>query len=51
MNTSMLTRARELWFRDYLPDHICRANARKWARSLRVLGDKWLLAKPVERSA
>jgi hypothetical protein len=25
--------------------------ARQWARSLRYLGDRWLLAKPVNREA
>jgi len=25
------------------------ANQRKWIRSIRLLGDKWLLAKTIER--
>ena len=50
MNTKMLKMARRLWNVDYLPKDINRANARKWVRSVRILGDKWLLAKKVERA-
>ena len=46
----MLKMARRLWNVDYLPKDINRANARKWVRSVRILGDKWLLAKKVERA-
>lgn len=49
MNTTLLRRARRHFFRDYIPAHISRHNARQWARALRMLGDKWLLAQPVER--
>ncbi len=49
MNTRMLTRARELFSVDYMPQEINRANQRKWVRSIRVLGDKWVLAKNIER--
>lgn len=50
MNTKMLKMARRLWNVDYLPKDINRANVRKWVRSVRILGDKWLLAKKVERA-
>lgn len=49
MNTKMLKVARRLWNVDGVPDQINRANARKWARSVRQLGDRWLLAQPVTR--
>jgi len=49
MNTKMLTKARELFSVDYVPQEINRANQRKWIRSIRLLGDKWLLAKTIER--
>lgn len=49
MNTKMLTKARQLFCVEYLPQEINRANQRKWIRSIRFLGDKWLLAKPIER--
>jgi len=48
MNTTRLKQARRLFFHDMAPAHIARHNARQWARSLRQLGDGWLLAKPVE---
>lgn len=49
MNTKMLKVARRLWNVPDCPREINRANARKWARSLRQLGDRWLLASPVQR--
>lgn len=42
MNTTYLTRARHLFDRPYIPRHIVRHNCRAWARSVRMLGDKWL---------
>lgn len=51
MNTRMLKIARRLWANPDAPTHINRANARKWARAIRQLGENWLLAKPVERRA
>jgi hypothetical protein len=47
MNTTMLSRARKLWNtgrRD-----LDRHNQRAWVRSIRLLGDKWLLAHSIER--
>ncbi len=49
MKTQMLTKARVLFNVDYIPPEINRANQRKWVRSVRLLGDKWLLAKHIQR--
>lgn len=49
MNTKMLKVARRLWNVDGVPAQLNRANARKWVRSLRGLGNRWLLAAPVQR--
>lgn len=51
MNTRMLKHVRQLWNVSHVPQEINRANQRKWVRSVRMLGDKWLLAKHVERKA
>lgn len=44
MKTNMLTRVRAMW-----PDS--RYNQRAWVKSVRLLGDKWLLASPINRKA
>ena len=44
MNITMLKKVRELYNVDYIPYWENRANQRKWIRSVRLLGDKWLLA-------
>ena len=49
MNTKILKQARCLWNVDSVSRETNRANQRKWVRSLRMLGNKWLLAKPMER--
>lgn len=49
MNTAMLRRARAHFYIDGVPRRTARHNVRQWVRSLRLLGDKWLLAQPVER--
>ena len=49
MKTKMLKMARRLFNVDYVPREINRANQLKWARSVKMLGDNWLLAKYVER--
>ena len=43
MKTKILTMGRRLWIRENDPQE--RANLRKWARSIRFLGDKWVFAK------
>jgi hypothetical protein len=45
MNVTMLKKVRELYNVDYIPYWENRANQRKWIKSVRLLGDKWLLAK------
>jgi len=49
MNTTKLKKARQLFDRPDIPRHIVRHNIRSWARSIRMLGDKHLLAVPVQR--
>jgi hypothetical protein len=48
MNTSMLKRVRLLFVNDLTPAHTQRHNMRQWIASIRMLGDKWLLAHPLE---
>ena len=45
----LIKRALRLWNVPYVPRETNRANARKWIRSVQLLGDKWLLAKKIER--
>lgn len=49
MKTEMLKMARRLYNVPYMPREINRANQLKWARSVKRLGDNWLLAKYVGR--
>lgn len=49
MNVTALRRVRQLFNSPDVPAHINRHNQRQWVRSVRHLGDKWLLATPVER--
>ena len=49
MNTRLLTRARRHFCHPLAPRHTARHNMREWVRAVRLLGDKWLLAKPLER--
>ena len=49
MNTDMLRLARRLYNVDYVPRETNRANQRKWVRSVRLLGNRWLLAEYVSR--
>jgi len=50
MNTEQLRRkARELYNNKEVPQGVNQYNQRKWVRSVLKLGDKWLLAKNVER--
>ena len=49
MNTEMLKHVRQLWNVPYAPAHINRANQRKWIRAVRMVGDKWLIKKFVEK--
>lgn len=49
MNTAHLKRVRKLFWHPDVPASTSRHNARQWVRSVRYLGDNWLLAKKVER--
>jgi hypothetical protein len=49
MNVQMLRHVRKLWNVDYIPREVNRTNQLKWVRSVRSLGDRWLLAKHIER--
>tara|TARA_R110000868_G_scaffold12616_3_gene59921 strand:- start:921 stop:1133 length:213 start_codon:yes stop_codon:yes gene_type:complete len=41
--------ALKLWNVPHVPKSVNRSNARKWIKSVTLLGDKWLLAKKIER--
>jgi len=45
----LIRKAHNLWNVDYVPPEINRRNRHKWVQSVIRLGDKWLLAKPVEK--
>ena len=45
MKTRALRMVRELFAVDYVPRHTQRHNQRQWVKSVRQLGDRWLLAK------
>lgn len=49
MNTQVLRKVRELFNNPHIPTEHNRSYQRQWVRQVRHLGDKWLLAKPVQR--
>jgi len=49
MKTKALTIVRRLFCSDLVTDQVNRANRRKWVKAVRQLGDKWLLANPLQR--
>jgi hypothetical protein len=49
MNVQALSMARRLFVVTGVPTKTQRHNIRSWVRSVRHLGDKWLIAKPVVR--
>lgn len=49
MKTKMLTMSRRLW--NTGDTRLDRRNQRAWVQAIRRLGDKWLLAKYVERKS
>ena len=51
MKTNMLKRARIHFCVATVPAHTQRHNMRAWVRSVRILGDKWLMVRMVERTA
>lgn len=44
MNTTLLTTARRLWCIGHADRATQRTNIRKWVRSVRLLGDRWVMA-------
>jgi len=44
MDTTRLIQVRRLFNSPFAPRELNRANQRKWARSIRLLGDRWLYA-------
>lgn len=51
MNTTLLTTARRLWCLGHADRATQRANMRKWVRSVRLLGDRWVMASREPRLA
>jgi hypothetical protein len=49
MNVQALRTVRRLFCIDGVPTHTQRHNCRQWVRSIRYLGDKWLLVKKVQK--
>ena len=49
MNTRLLKKVRKAWNNPDVPMELNRANMRKWVKSVRFLGENWLLAKPLGR--
>jgi hypothetical protein len=49
MNTQALKQVRSLFCVKGVPVSTQRHNCREWVKSIRFLGDKWLLASKVER--
>lgn len=51
MNTTLLTTARRLWCVGHADRATQRANMRKWVSSVRLLGDRWVMAAREPRLA
>jgi hypothetical protein len=49
MNIHYLVRVRQHFNNPLAPISVNRHNMRAWIKSIRFLGDKWLLSKPVQR--
>jgi hypothetical protein len=50
MNTEQLRRkARVIYNNDMVSERVNQYNQRKWVRAVLKLGDRWLVAKPMER--
>ena len=45
MNITLLTKVRQLFNVDYVPNSTNRHNQRQYIRALRILGDRWLIHK------
>jgi hypothetical protein len=51
MNVIYLRQARRLFDNPGVPRGVVRHNIRAWVRSVRMLGDQWLLAQPIGRKS
>jgi hypothetical protein len=49
MNTKALKIVRHLFCSEHVPREHNRSYQRQWVRQVRLLGDKWLLAKHVNK--
>jgi hypothetical protein len=49
MNIRYLTQVRRIFSTYDAPPEVIRSYQKQWVRSVRQLGDKWLVAKPIER--
>jgi len=49
MNTRLLKQVRRIFASYDAPQPVIRSYQRQWVRSVRRLGDKWLVAKQIER--
>lgn len=49
MNTTALRHVRKIFCHEHSPRNVQRHNCRQWVKSIRFLGDRWLLATPVTR--
>jgi hypothetical protein len=50
MKTAALRHVRKLFNSEWIPAEHNRSYQRQWVRQVRLLSDKWLLAKPVQRA-
>ena len=49
MNTHYLTHVRQLFAKYDAPPETIRSYQRQWVRAVRRLGDRWLVARQVQR--
>jgi hypothetical protein len=49
MNTRFLTHVRKIFATYDAPPEVIRGYQKQWVKSVRQLGDKWLVAKQVQR--
>ena len=49
MNTRFLKRVRAIFATYDAPPEVIRSYQRQWVRSVRALGDRWLVARQVQR--
>jgi hypothetical protein len=49
MKTNVLKKLRETYNNPWVPPEFNRSYQRQWVKQIRRLGDKWLLAKPINK--